>query len=448
MNDTIAAISTPIGFGGISVIRISGSEAIKAVNDITFFKNLLKKESHTINYDKIVENNEIVDEVLITIMKEPRTYTREDVVEINCHGGYISANKIINLLIAKGIRLAEPGEFTKRAFINGRIDLIRAEGIIDIINAKTEMAQKMAIKTISGETSKLIDNLKNKLLDIISNIEVNIDYPEYEDIKQLTLEDVINEINKIEAMISEIIRKSETGKIIKDGINIAIIGRPNVGKSSLLNAILKEDKAIVTDIEGTTRDIVEGSIQYEGIILNFKDTAGIRKTTNKIEEIGVFKSYEAIESADLIICLLNNNEKLTKQDEKLIDQIKDKKHLIIINKIDLTNKLIINADNIIKISTINNIGIDALLSKIKEIFCLNEISQDDYVYLTGPRNIALLKEILISISNIKRGIKDNLPIDMLEIDIKEILSILNKIIGEEYNEEVIEHMFKNFCLGK
>lgn len=448
MNDTIAAIATPIGIGGISVIRISGPEAIREVNELTLFKHLLEKESHTINYDKIVNGDEIVDEVLITVMKSPKTYTKEDVVEINCHGGFVSANKILSLLIAKGIRLAEPGEFTKRAFLNGRIDLIEAEGIIDVINAKTEMAQKMAVKTVNGEASKLIDNLKTKLLDIISNIEVNIDYPEYEDIKQITIEDLTKEIKEIEIMINDIIRKSETGKIIKEGINIAIVGRPNVGKSSLLNAILKEDKAIVTDVEGTTRDVVEGSVQHEGIIFNFKDTAGIRKTKNKIEALGVNKSYEVINNADIIICILNNNEKLTKEDKAILDQIKNKRHLIVINKIDLTNKLNFNNHDAIKISTLNNQGIDTLLSKIKDIFCLNQIEQDDYVYLTGSRNLALLKEILLSINSINEGIKNNFPIDMLEIDIKQILSILNKIIGEEYSEEVIDHMFKNFCLGK
>lgn len=316
MNDTIAAISTALGIGAISIIRVSGPDAINIVNKITKFKKITKVSSHTINYDYIVYNKKIIDEVLISVMKAPKTFTKEDVVEINCHGGIAATNKILEILLINGCRLAEPGEFTKRAFLNGRIDLIEAEGIMDLINAKTEKTRSLAINELHGNVSNMIKNLRQKILEILANIEVNIDYPEYEDIEIMTIEQIKDQIKVIEKEVKEIIKKSEDGKIIKEGITVALVGRPNVGKSSLLNCLLETDKAIVTDIEGTTRDSVEGQIVLNGVVINFIDTAGIRKTDDKVEIIGVNKSLKIIENSDLVLFLLNNNEKITKEIKK------------------------------------------------------------------------------------------------------------------------------------
>ena len=321
MDDTIAAISTSSGVGAISIIRVSGEESINIVNKIFKGKDLNKVNSHTINYGHIIENEKIIDEVLVSVMKEPNTFTKENVVEVNCHGGIATTKKILELLLLNGCRLAEPGEFTKRAFLNGRIDLLEAEAVMDIINSKTEKALTLAINQLSGNISNLINNLKQKELKILSNIEVNIDYPEYEDIEVLTNEKILPSLKELEEEMKKIIKNSEEGKLIKEGINTAIIGRPNVGKSSLLNLLLEEDKAIVTDIEGTTRDVVEGKIVLGGIVLNILDTAGIRKTDNKVEEIGVQKSIELIEKSDLILFVLNNNQKLTEEEINIIEKI-------------------------------------------------------------------------------------------------------------------------------
>ena len=451
MEDTIAAISTALGVGAISIIRVSGNEAINIVNKITKFKKLDKVNSHTINYDYIVEKNKIIDEVLISVMKAPKTFTKEDIVEINCHGGIATTNKVLELLLTNGCRLAEPGEFTKRAFLNGRIDLIEAEGIMDLINSKTEISRNLAINQVNGSTSQLIKDLRQSIIEILANIEVNIDYPEYEDIEEMTTEMLDKRIVDIENNIKTILNKSENGKIVKEGINVALIGRPNVGKSSLLNCLLEDEKAIVTDIAGTTRDCVEGTISIDGIIINLIDTAGIRETSDVVESIGVNKSIDLMNNSDLVLLLLNNNEELNNEDLELLDKIKNKNYLIVINKNDLENKLDISKldkDKIINISALNNNGIDELKNKIKQIFNLDKIETSDLTYLTNARSISLLKQALNAITDIKIGIGNNLPIDMLEIDLKNVWNLLGSIIGVTYEEELIDQLFSQFCLGK
>lgn len=451
MEDTIAAISTALGVGAISIIRVSGNEAINIVNKITKFKKLDKVNSHTINYDYIVEKNKIIDEVLISVMKAPKTFTKEDIVEINCHGGIATTNKVLELLLTNGCRLAEPGEFTKRAFLNGRIDLIEAEGIMDLINSKTEISRNLAINQVNGSTSQLIKDLRQSIIEILANIEVNIDYPEYEDIEEMTTEMLDKRIVDIENNIKTILNKSENGKIVKEGINVALIGRPNVGKSSLLNCLLEDEKAIVTDIAGTTRDCVEGTISIDGIIINLIDTAGIRETSDVVESIGVNKSIDLMNNSDLVLLLLNNNEELNNEDLELLDKIKDKNYLIVINKNDLENKLDISKldkAKIINISALNNNGIDELKNKIKQIFNLDKIETSDLTYLTNARSISLLKQALNAITDIKMGIGNNLPIDMLEIDLKNVWNLLGSIIGVTYEEELIDQLFSQFCLGK
>lgn len=451
MNDTIAAISTTTGVGAISIIRVSGNDAIKIVNKIFKEKDLEKVPSHTIHYGHIEYNNKIQDEVLVTIMKAPKTFTTEDVVEINCHGSIIVTKKILEILLTIGCRLAEPGEFTKRAFLNGRIDLIEAEGIMDLINSKTEQEKNLALNQIEGKVSNLIKTLRKEILEILAKIEVKIDYPEYEDIEDITYNEISTNINIIEEKIKKIIKESNSGKIIKEGIKTAIIGRPNVGKSSLLNILLQEEKAIVTDIEGTTRDIVEGEIIINGIKLNLIDTAGIRKTTDKVESIGVNKSLEKIKEVDLILLVLNNNEELNEYDIELLEQIKNKNSIIIINKIDLEQKINIEKieqKNIIKISTITEKGIEQLKQKITEMYDLEKIESKDATYLTNARALALLSKSLNEIKEIKKGIETKQPIDMIEIDIKEIWNLLGKITGETYEDELINQLFSQFCLGK
>ena len=443
MEDTIAAISTALGVGAISIIRVSGPESVNIVNKI-FDKDLTIAKSHTIHYGHIIDQNKIIDEVLISIMLAPKTFTKEDIIEINCHGGISTTNKVLELLLTNGARLAEPGEFTKRAFLNGRIDLTEAEGVMNLIEAKSDISRQLSINQLTGSVSNLIEDLRSDLVSIISNIEVNIDYPEYDDIEVLTNEKITPSIKKLLSKITNILNKSTDGKIIKDGINIGIIGRPNVGKSSLLNALLEEQKAIVTDIEGTTRDIVEGRFILNGIVCNIIDTAGIRKTDNLVEQIGVAKSYEIIDSSDLVIYLLNNNEPLTKEDQDLLDKIKSKKHIIVINKIDLSTNLVINDSSVIKMSLKNNIGLDELKQSIIKLFNLEEITTNDPTYLTSARSIALLKQAIEeSLNKIS-----TYPIDIVELDLKEAWSLLGEIIGKTYKEELIDEMFSRFCLGK
>ena len=450
MEDTIVAISTSLGVGAISIIRVSGKDSIKIVNSIFKGKNLNKVDSHTINYGHIIDNNEIIDEVLVSIMKAPKTFTMEDVVEINCHGGIATTNRVLELLLTNGCRLAEPGEFTKRAFLNGRIDLLEAEAVMDIINAKTEKSRSTAINKLNGSVSKKINELKNKELKILSNIEVNIDYPEYEDIEVLTNEKILPDLNNLKESIDKVIKDSYNGKIINEGINVAIIGKPNVGKSSILNLLLGEEKAIVTDIEGTTRDIVEGSVVLNGVILNILDTAGIRETDNLVEKIGVEKSKELIEKADLLLFVLNSNEEINEYEKELINIIKEKNYIVVLNKTDLKQNIDIsnyNFNNVVKISAKNN-DIEELKNKIIEIYNLDKIETMDVTYLSNSKDISLLKESKKYIESAIKSIKNNVPIDMVEIDIKESCQKLNEILGENYNDNLLNELFSNFCLGK
>ena len=434
MNDTIAAISTSLGVGAISIIRVSGNDAIKIVNNFFEGKDLTKVNSHTINYGYIKNNEEIIDEVLISVMKAPKTFTREDVVEINCHGGIMSTNKVLELLLTTDIRLAEPGEFTKRAFLNGRIDLTQSEAIMDLIESKSEEARKIAVDQLSGKTSNLIKKFREELKDIISNIEVNIEYPEYQDIEEFTKEKMQKTLPQLKEKLTNLLEKSQNMNIIKDGIKTVIVGKPNVGKSSILNLFLEHDKAIVTDIPGTTRDIVEGEVYLNGILLNMIDTAGIRESSDKVESIGVKKSIELIQDADLVILVLDSSKELEKEDYEIIDK----------QKINIKEDL----KNIVSTNTNSEQGIIDLQNKIKELFDLEEISKKDYNYLTNTRQLTLVKKAIKSLTEAEKALKNGLPIDIIEVNIKEAFDLLGEIIGEVYDEEILDHLFENFCVGK
>ena len=451
MEDTICAISTSLGVGAISIVRLSGPEAIAITNKIYKGKDLTKVESHTINYGHIYENDKIIDEVLVSVMRAPKTFTTEDVVEINCHGGIASTNKILELLLTNGCRLAEPGEFTKRAFLNGRIDLIEAEAVSDIINAQTENSRSLAINQLTGELSRIIQNLRQEILSLMANIEVNIDFPEYEDAEEITHNVLKPKLKDIKAKLLEILNESNNSKIIKEGIDVAIIGRPNVGKSSILNSLLEENKAIVTNIAGTTRDIVEGSIILAGIKINFIDTAGIRKTEDLVEKIGVDKSLAAIDKADLVILVLNNNEKLLPEDQELLTKIKKKKHIIFVNKCDLSSTLTLSEDiknEIIRGNTIEPNGLNDLKKAIVEMFNLESFSQKDLTYLSNARQISLVKRAIKIIDEVKEQLNNEVPIDFLTVDIKNCWDLLGEIIGATYKDELIDELFSKFCLGK
>ncbi len=454
MNDTICAIATSQGVGAISIIRVSGEEAVDIVAKIFKGNDLTKVNSHTINYGKIVDKSgNIIDEVLVSVMLAPRTFTAENTVEINTHGGIAPTNKVLELLLTSGCRLAEPGEFTKRAFLNGRIDLLEAEAVMDMINAKTNTQRELAVNQITGKVSGLINELRDDMVQIISNINVNIDYPEYDDVDIMTNEVLIPKITKLKNKIMKILNESRNGRIIKDGIKTSIIGKPNVGKSSLLNALLEEDKAIVTDIAGTTRDIVEGQISINGILLNMIDTAGIRETEDKIEAIGVEKSIKMMNESDLVLFVLNNNEPLTDDIRTLLNQLDGKNYIIIINKNDLERKLNfdeidVDKSNIINMSILNNEGIDELKAKIVELFNISQIETTDPTYLSNARSISILESCLESIKEVEIGLGNNQPIDMIELDIKNIWEQLGTINGTTYEEELLDEMFSRFCLGK
>lgn len=451
MEEPIVAIATSVGVSALNIIKISGKDCIKITNSIFKGVNLEEAKANTINYGFIMENDKKVDEVLVSIFKAPKSYTTEDVVEINCHGGIISTNKILEIILSKGIRLAEPGEFLKRAFLNGRIDLIEAEAVQDLIVAKTDQARKLSMNQIEGNTSILIEKLRNKILPISANIEVNIDYPEYEDAVEVTIDMLKTEVKDIKEEIERILKLSENTRIIKNGINLGIIGKPNVGKSSILNKLLGEEKAIVTNIKGTTRDIVEGSIVLNGILLNLTDTAGIRETEDIVEKIGVEKSLKTLDNSDLILLILDGSEELTEEDEKLIDLVEKEKTIVIINKSDLENKIkedSLNGFDIIKTNTLSENGINPLLDKIKEKFNLNELDADDYTYLSNSRQISILKECINVIHEIEDGIENEMEVDIIAIDLKKLWDKLGEILGEVYDDSLLEEIFKNFCLGK
>lgn len=384
-------------------------------------------------------------------MRKPKTFTMEDVVEINCHGGIATTNKVLEIILLKGARIAEPGEFTKRAFLNGRIDLVKAEAVMDLIKSKTEASRELAINQLSGKVSNMIRNLRQTILELLANIEVNIDYPEYEDIEEVTHPLLKSKLQEINTKLFKILKESLDGKLVKEGLNIVLVGKPNVGKSSILNKLLDEERAIVTDIAGTTRDIIEGQINLDGILLNIIDTAGIRKTEDKVEKIGVERSKKAINEADLVILVLSNNEKITKEELKLINELQNKKHIILINKIDLESILEtekINSEHIVMCNTVEEDGLDPLKEKIKALFKIEKFKSKDLTYLSNVRQIDLLKKAINALKNAEEGIKIKEPIDLIEIDIKEAWFLLGEIIGETFKEELIDQLFSQFCLGK
>lgn len=451
MEDTIVAISTSLGVGAIAIVRLSGSNAIEIVNNIFKGKDLTKVNSHTINYGYIKDKEEIIDEVLVSVMKAPKTFTKEDVIEINCHGGIMSTNKILEVILQHGARLASPGEFTKRAFLNGRIDLLESEAVMDIIESKSEKAREMALSNLAGKTSSLINEYREQLKDLLARIEVNIDYPEYNDIEQMTKLKMQEVLTQLEKELKNLIKISQDKEIIKEGIKTVIVGRPNVGKSSILNNFLEKDKAIVTSVAGTTRDIVEGNAYIDGVLFNIVDTAGIRETNDIVEQIGVKKATESIKDADLVLVVLNNNEKLTKKDEELLESVKNKKVIIVINKSDLKSKIDltkIKYDNIVNTTATSTTGINELKNRIKTMFNLENIETKDYTYLTNARTISLAKNAHQNIIDAQTSLNNDLPLDIVEINIKEAFTYLGDIIGKNYDEEVLDHLFHKFCVGK
>lgn len=450
MKDTICAVATLVGESSINVIRISGDNSINIVNKI-FNKDLSTKASHTLTYGYIVENNEKIDEVLVSVFKSPKSFTTEDVVEINVHGGTITVNKVMELLISNGARLAEPGEFLKRAFLNGRIDLTQAEAVSDLINAQTEGSRKMALKGVDKTIYNNITNLKQKVLSLIANIEVNIDYPEYEDAVIVTKDLVEKNIDEIKESIKILLNNSKKGLLVKNGLKISIIGKPNAGKSSLLNLLLDEEKAIVTNIKGTTRDIVEGNLMIDGVKIDILDTAGIRETNDIVESIGVKKSLNAVDMSDLLLFVIDSETGFNEEDELILNKIKDKNILVVYNKDDKnknykSNKLAKYES--INISTFNKKCLEELNNKISKIFDLKSICDSNYAYISNARQIGLLNNSITIIEDIENALNNNYEVDMLEIDLKRLWNTLSSITGEVNDDDLLNEIFSKFCLGK
>lgn len=451
MNENICAISTSLGVGAISIVRCSGPNVIEIVNEIFEKDNLTKAKTHTIHYGHIVYNGEVIDEVLVSIMRAPKTFTREDIVEINCHGGISTTNKILEVLIIKGMRLATRGEFSKVAYLNGRIDLVEAEAINDLILAETDEQRKYAINRTMGNLSNLIKENRKILVNLQAKLEVNFDYPEEADNIEMTHELVLNELSKIKESLENLLKSSKDGKIVKNGIDVAIVGKPNVGKSSILNHLLDENKAIVTDIAGTTRDIVEGSLSLSGIKLNLIDTAGIRETDDVVEKIGVDKSIEMIDKADLVIFVFNNNEQISNEEIELLENIKNVKKIVFINKSDLESKLDIELLKEYKVvygNTIDPKGLDELKNTIIKMFELDELKNKNYNFLSNAREISLVTSSLNSINEAIKSVEEEVPLEMIAADIKESYDTLGEIIGATYKDELLDELFSNFCLGK
>ncbi len=445
--DTIVAISTAIGSGAISIVRLSGPEAIEIVNKSFKGKDLNTAKSHTITYGYIYDGDTCLDEVLVSIFLAPKTYTRENVVEINCHGGMFVTNKILELMLNNGARIAEAGEFTKRAFLNGRIDLTKAEAVMDVINSQTERNLKLANTALRGDVFKLIEGFREDILNCIAKIEVNIDYPEYEDEIVITNDILKPNLISLKEKLEDILNKANTSSIIRQGISTAIVGKPNVGKSSLLNALLRENKAIVTNIAGTTRDTIEGKINLGGVILNLIDTAGVRETEDVVEKIGVNKSKEVIKDAELVILVLDNSRELDEEDKLLIDITNDKKRIIVMNKNDLENKNLFKG-TYLNISTLNNEDINKLEKEIINVCAINEINTLDATYIGNARQISKIKEALKSINEALDGIEFGYPVDIINIDITKAWTSLGEIIGKVSSDDLINNLFTNFCLGK
>jgi tRNA modification GTPase len=456
-HDTIAAISTPIGEGAISIVRLSGDDAISIAAKCFHGKDLNSQPSHTIHYGKMIdpESMETVDEVMVTVMRAPKTFTREDVVEINCHGGLVAVNRILELVLSNGARLAEPGEFTKRAFLNGRIDLSQAEAVMDLIRAKTDRAMKVALKQMDGRLSKLIKDLRQELLETVAHVEVNIDYPEYDDVEEMSHQMLIEKSTKVLNKIDELLQTAKQGKILREGIGTAIIGRPNVGKSSLLNALAHENKAIVTDIPGTTRDVIEEYVNVRGVPLRLIDTAGIRETEDIVEKIGVERSRQVLKEADLILLVLNYGEPLTHEDELLFEATKGLDKIIIINKTDLPQKLdleklkdLANGAKIIQTAIIKELGIAELEQAIADMYFEGQIETNDFTYVSNARHIQLLKQAKKALQDALNGMENGMPIDLVQIDVTRTWELLGEIIGDTVHESLIDQLFSQFCLGK
>lgn len=449
MEDTICAISTSMGIGAISIVRVTGPNTIDIVDSI-FDHDLKNAPSHTIHYGHIKYKEEKIDEVLVMLMRGPKTYTTEDTIEINCHGGVSTTKKIMEVLLANGCRLAEPGEFTKRAYLNGRINLLEAESVNDLIIAKTDAARTLAINNVDGKLTKQISNLREKIAKILANIEVNIDYPEYTDELEVTKDLMHSYLDEINKELLKLVNGSKNGRIIKNGVNVAIIGKPNVGKSSILNSLLDEEKAIVTNIPGTTRDIVEGSITLNGVAINFIDTAGIRKTEDIVEKIGVDKSKKTAENADIILFVLNNNEAISEEEKVLLEKYNNDKLIVFVNKMDLESKLRIpeNIKDIVYGNTIDINGLDKLKERIAEKLNLSNIVNKDMSYLCNLREIDLVNKAYEALKNAQSNLDAGFSVDMIEIDLKSAWDYLGEIMGDSYEGELVDKIFSNFCLGK
>ena len=457
--DTIAAISTPPGEGGIGIVRISGDEAIEIADKLYSMgkKSLADQDTHTIHYGKIVnpKTGDIVDEVMVSVMRSPKTYTREDVVEINSHGGILVVNKVLQVVLNNGARLAEPGEFTKRAFLNARIDLSQAEAVMDMIRAKTDRAMHVAVDQLDGQMARLIRDLRQKILDTLAQVEVNIDYPEYDDVEEMTSQLLEDKAREVKADIQKLLETAQQGKILREGLATAIIGRPNVGKSSLLNTLLRQDKAIVTDVAGTTRDVIEEYVNVKGVPLKLIDTAGIRETDDEVERIGVDRSRQAIQQADLILLVFNQSEKLTAEDEALIEATKGQNRIILLNKTDLDQQLnvdklsqLIANDPIVSTSMMTQTGMDELQDKIAELFFSGQTGERDATYVSNTRHIALLEEAEDALSEVLNGIALDMPVDLVQIDMRRAWDLLGEITGDSVQDELITKLFSQFCLGK
>ncbi|MDV5977826.1 UNVERIFIED_CONTAM: tRNA uridine-5-carboxymethylaminomethyl(34) synthesis GTPase MnmE [Streptococcus canis] len=451
--DTITAISTPLGEGAIGIVRLSGTDALTIAKSVFKGKDLEKVTSHTINYGHIVDpkTEAIVDEVMVSVMLAPKTFTRENVVEINTHGGIAVTNEILQLLIRQGARMAEPGEFTKRAFLNGRVDLTQAEAVMDIIRAKTDKAMTIAVKQLDGSLSQLINSTRQEILNTLAQVEVNIDYPEYDDVEEMTTALLREKTQEFQNLLENLLRTAKRGKILREGLSTAIIGRPNVGKSSLLNSLLREDKAIVTDIAGTTRDVIEEYVNIKGVPLKLVDTAGIRETDDLVEQIGVERSKKALQEADLVLLVLNASEKLTEQDRALLNLSQDSNRIILLNKADLEQKIELEQlpDDCISISVLTNHNIDLIEDRINQLFFDNAgLVEQDATYLSNARHISLIEKAVQSLKAVNEGLALGMPVDLLQVDLTRTWEILGEITGDATPDELITQLFSQFCLGK
>lgn len=451
--DTITAIATPLGEGAIGIVRISGTNAIPIAQNIFKGKNLATVSSHTLNYGHVVDpdKDEILDEVMVGVMRAPRTFTREDVIEINTHGGIAVTNEILQLILRQGARMAEPGEFTKRAFLNGRVDLTQAEAVMDIIRAKTDKAMNIAVKQLDGSLKTLIENTRQEILNTLAQVEVNIDYPEYDDVEEMTTHLIREKTIEFQALLENLLRTARRGKILREGLSTAIIGRPNVGKSSLLNNLLREEKAIVTDIAGTTRDVIEEYVNIKGVPLKLVDTAGIRETDDIVEKIGVERSKQALSEADLILLVLNASEKLTEQDRALLALSEMTRRIILLNKTDLPEQIEAQElpEDVIRISVLENQNIDLIEERINQLFFDNAgIAEQDATYLSNARHISLIEQAVQSLQAVNDGLEMGMPVDLLQVDMTRTWQILGEITGDAAPDELITQLFSQFCLGK